>query len=151
MPMSYGVKRDRKGMMSWSTVERQLIKARNYWLVTSKANGHAHAAPVWGLWFDNSFWFSTDPSSRKGRDIWKNPYTILHLESGDEVVIVEGVSTRLTSQSQLVARFVKAYKKKYGFLLDTNNTSYGVYRVKPRIAFAWSEKSLPKSATRWAF
>jgi pyridoxamine 5'-phosphate oxidase-like protein len=151
MPRSYGVKRTRRGMVSWSEADRRLTKAHNYWLVTSQKNGRAHVAPVWGLWLDGSFWFSTDPSSRKGRDMARNPYTVLHLESGDDVVIVEGIAERLTADSRLLARFVETYKKKYDFLLDTSNSSYGVYRLKPRLAYAWFEKDFPKSATRWIF
>jgi general stress protein 26 len=151
MPRSYGVKRTQKGMVSWSRAEKRLTNAHNYWLITSQTNGRAHAAPVWGLWLEGSFWFSTDPNSRKGRDIARNPYAVLHLESGDDVVIVEGIAEQLTSKSRLLAGFVESYKKKYGFQLDTSIPSYGVYRVKTRLAYAWAEKDLPKSATRWTF
>lgn len=151
MPGSYGVKRTSEGMVSWSSANGRLTKAHNYWLVTSQPSGKAHAAPVWGLWLGGFFWFSTDPSSRKGRDIAKNRNVVLHLESGDDVVIVEGVADRLPSSEPFLSRLVDSYEKKYGFRLDTNSSSYGVYRVKPRAAYAWLEKNFPKSATRWIF
>jgi hypothetical protein len=105
---------------------------------------------VWGLWLADAFWFSTDPSSRKGRDLAANPEAVLHLESGDDVVMVEGVAERKSVGADL-SRFVGLYQKKYGFHIDAHNPSYGIYRIKPRIAYAWFEKNFANSATRWFF
>jgi general stress protein 26 len=151
MPKGYGLKQSSKGMVPWSAVEERLAKARNYWLVTSGQGGRPHATPVWGLWSDGFFWFSTDPASRKGRDIASNPETVVHLESGDDVAIIEGVAERLAPNNPILATFAESYEKKYRFRLDANNPSYGIYRVKPRAAYAWFEKNFPESATRWLF
>lgn len=151
MPESYGIKRTAKGMISWSRVTKQLAKARNYWIVTSRPGGRVHAAPVWGLWLDGAFYFSTDPTSRKGRDIATNSKIIVHLESGDDVVIIEGVAEDLPPDSSILSRFVNSYEKKYDFRLDIENSAYGVYRVRPNAAYAWLEKNFPDSATRWLF
>src|SRR5436309_3077693 len=90
-PNSYGVDREiQSDMLTWGEVERRLQIAHNYWIASSGADGHPHVAPVWGLWTDGAFYFSTDPASRKGRNITANPEVVVHLESGDDVVIVEG-------------------------------------------------------------
>jgi Pyridoxamine 5'-phosphate oxidase len=151
MADGYGIKRDSKGMISWSAVAKQLAKARNYWLVTSRRNGRPHVAPVWGLWLDGHLWFSTDPASRKGRDLAANPSCIVHLESGDDVVIIEGVAERRAPRSPSLSKVARRYEKKYGFRLSVGNPSHGVYEMRPTKAFAWFERNFPDSATRWLF
>lgn len=151
MPAGYGLDRSSvNGMISWPRVSEQLAKARNYWIITARPDGQVHAAPVWGLWLDGTFYFSTDPDSRKGRNLAANPNLVVHLESGDDVVILRGAVEQIINPSLLV-RYVDSYEKKYRFRPDANDTSAGVYKVKLRVAYAWSEKNFPKSATRWFF
>lgn len=87
MPASYGSLGEEG--VPWSWAEERLEQARNYWLCTTRADGRPHAAPVWALW--RLLWFSTDPSSQKVRNVAREPRAVVHLESGDDVVIVEGV------------------------------------------------------------
>ena len=128
---------------------KRLASARNYWVVTSRMGGGAHASPVWGLWLDGRFWFSTDPTSVKGRDIATNPRIAIHLESGDEAVIVGGTAERLAPDHPALSRFVELYEEKYGFHPDVSRPSFGIYRVEPRAVYAWFEKNFAESATRW--
>ncbi len=151
MPRSYGLKRGKKGMVSWSWASKSLASAHNYWVATSRRDGMVHAAPVWGLWLEGSFFFSTDPMSRKGRDLSGNPSIVVHSESGNDVVIIEGVAERVKSRSSLLAPLADLYEKKYRFRVDFSNPSYTVYAVRPRAAYAWSEKDFPQSATKWSF
>ena len=72
----------------------------------------------------------------------------MHLESGDDVVIVEGVAEPVTDPAA-VARFVEAYEAKYRFRPDPGNPAHGVYAVRPRRAFSWLEQDYPSTATRW--
>jgi hypothetical protein len=126
------------------------VAARNYWVVTSGQGGRPHAMPVWGLWLDDRFLFSTDPASRKGRNIAANPEVVVHLESGDEVLVVEGTAERV-KDAGLLERMVDLYERKYDIRIDTDNPSMGVYLVRPRVAFGWRERDFPSSATRWSF
>ena len=126
-----------------------LTRARNYWVATSR-RGRVHASPVWGLWLGDEFWFSTDPQSRKGRDMARNSNVVVHLESGDEVVIIEGRVKRVAPDS-IPRRLPGLYRMKYGFELDATNPSHGVYVASPHALYAWTEKDFPKSATRWSF
>ena len=73
--------------ISWEAVEEKLRKARNYWVSSTRPDGRPHAMPVWGLWLAGAFFFSTDPQSRKGRNLAVNPNVVVHLESGDDVTI----------------------------------------------------------------
>jgi len=87
----YGIADDGEGMLPFSWVEDQLAAAHNYWVCSTRADGRPHAMPVWGLWVDGAVWFSTDPASLKARNLAARPEVVVHLESGDDVVVVEGV------------------------------------------------------------
>lgn len=146
MPKGYGIKgpAEGRGLLAWSTVQSAMLSARNYWVVTASPDGQPHAVPVWGLWHDDMFFFSTDPVSRKGRNMAAGSPVVVHLESGDEAVIIEGHARRV-AQDEVLAELDRLYFGKYGFHLDAGVT-YAVELVK---AFAWSERDFPDSATRW--
>ncbi|MEW6281590.1 MAG: pyridoxamine 5'-phosphate oxidase family protein [Candidatus Eremiobacterota bacterium] len=91
MPSSYGID-DGPPPLEWVTVEKLLVEARNYRVVSVRPDGRPHATPVWGLWRKGCFWLSTDPDSRKGRNLLRSGEIVVHLESGDEVAIVEGTA-----------------------------------------------------------
>jgi len=146
-PPGYGIKTSTEGrLVDWPSVEEKLRDAHNYWLITASPDGMPHAAPLWGLWEEGSFFFGTDPSSRKAVNIARNRAVVVHLESGNDVVILEGSAHR-DSEEGLTARLDKVYRDKYGFPLQGNP----VYRVAIHTAFAWSESDFPESATRWRF
>src|SRR6266516_3335808 len=104
MPDGYGSEQSATGLVPWQTVVERVAAARNYWLATTLPNGRPHAAPVWGLWLDGAFYFSTDPSSRKGRNLAAGPELVVHLESGDDVAILEGTAEPVADRA-LLARF----------------------------------------------
>jgi len=146
MPPGYGIKpqSEGQGLLPWQFLSTRMEEAHNYWLVTASANGLPHAAPVWGLWHRDAFYFSTDPSSRKGRNIALGRQVVVHLESGDEVAIVEGHPERV-QENELLDELDALYFRKYAFHLKGTPT----YRVLPAKAFAWLEADFTGSATRW--
>lgn len=151
MPAGYGVKATaREGMLPWSYVSDRMADSRNYWIATTRPDGRPHVAPVWGVWLDETFQFATDPGSRKGRNLAGNRHVAVHLESGDEVVVVEGTVKEITDSTAL-GEFADAYEAKYQFRPDVSGERAGVYAVLPRVVLAWTEKDFPKSATRWDF
>ncbi len=147
----YGIeKKLTREMLTWAAVERALAKSRNYWIVSASTKGVPHAAPVWGLWFQGAVWFATDLKSRKGINIIANPAIVVHLESGDDVVILEGRAERITSAKALDT-FADAYKKKYAFRPDPKDPNSAFFRLRHTMALAWHESNFPKSATKWSF
>jgi Pyridoxamine 5'-phosphate oxidase len=146
MPASYGVPTDASGATRnpWSSAVDKLQHARNYWLCTTRGDGRPHAAPVWAVWFEDALWFSTDPTSLKARNLARDARASVHLENGDEVVIVDGEAERATWPSAVVDE----YESKYGYRIDTSNENYGLYILRPRSALTWDEL---KNAVRWAF
>jgi nitroimidazol reductase NimA-like FMN-containing flavoprotein (pyridoxamine 5'-phosphate oxidase superfamily) len=76
--------------LPWGWAEERLASSRNYWIATARAGGSPHAMPVWGVWIDDAVVFGTSARSRKGRNLTRDPRVVVHLESGDEVVVLEG-------------------------------------------------------------
>jgi len=149
-PSDYQVATGREGLLSWDWVDEQLQKARSYWLCTTRAGGRPHVAPVWGVWLEGKVCFGTDSRSLKGRNIARRPQAVIHLENGDEVVILEGAVESLEDPI-LRERFVPAYEAKYSFRPDPGQPGQGFYAFRPDVAFAWLEKDFTNSATRWRF
>jgi hypothetical protein len=147
MPAGYGIRDGVDGTVPWSWVEQQLTGARSYWICTTRDDGRPHAMPVWAVWVADALLFSTDPSSLKGRNLAARPDIVVHLDSGDDVVVLEGRVSPMAS-SRLPA-FVDAYDAKYGHRVDTDNVDYGLYELAPDRVLAWREADFPSSATRF--
>jgi general stress protein 26 len=149
-PGVYGIHEDDAGLLDWSWATERLEEARNYWVSTASLDGRPHAMPVWGVWLDDVFYFSSAPDSRKARNLAANPRIAVHLESGDEVVIVEGTSDRVTDAA-LLQRISDDYSGKYSFDVTFTVEGRGLVAVHPRVAYAWREQDFPGSATRFTF
>jgi hypothetical protein len=150
----YGIPESEEGMLPWSHVCERMEKARNYWIGTTSPKGQPHATPVWGVWLDQTLYFDGSPQTRRGRNLAANPKVAVHLESGDEVVILKGEAHQIQKPDRtLTTRLAEAYAAKYATLgyeptPDTWDNG-GLYVVRLRLAFAWT--SFPKDATRWLF
>jgi hypothetical protein len=147
MPGGYGIAAGDEGTLPWSWVEEQCTAARNYWVCTTRAAGRPHAMPVWGLWLEGRVVFSTDPSSTKARNFVARPEVVVHLESGDDVVVLEGRIEPM--DPSLLPAFLDAYDAKYSFRPDEAQTE-GVYQLRAERVLAWREKDFPTSATRFS-
>jgi PPOX class probable F420-dependent enzyme len=134
-------------MLPWSWAVERLEAARSYWVATVRENGSPHAAPLWGLWLADGLVFSTSPESRKGKNLRRDPRVAMHLESGDEVVILEGEVEAVAIDDSIA----DAYDAKYGFRPDPADPSSLWLRLRPTVAYAWLEREYPRSATRFAF
>jgi hypothetical protein len=150
MVAGYGIGSGDDGQLPWSWAEQRLTASRNYWVCTTRADGRPHAMPVWGLWLDGAVLFSTDPDSVKGRNLAARPDVVVHLESGDETVVVEGRGERIAG-TDLPESFVDDYDAKYGHRLDPSNPAFAFYRLRPARVLAWRESDFPTSATRFTF
>ena len=149
----YGIHEDRDGMLAWDFVDEQMAKSRNYWINTTQPDGRPHAAPVWGVWLNGNLYFGTSPNARKARNLDANPAMVVHLESGDDVVILEGTAVKLTNMSpELYEAFSSAYAAKYaGFKPNPPSETEPLYTLRIQTAMAWLERDFPRTATRWEF
>ena len=142
----YGIPESEQGLLSWSWADERLQASRNYWVATTKPDGAPHTMPVWGLWIEGALVFSTSPKSRKGRNLAHDSRVVMHVDSGDDVVILEGE----VEQIALDERIAGAYAAKYDYRPEQGSPDEGWYRLRPRIAYAWDEH-YPRTATRFAF
>jgi hypothetical protein len=135
-------------MLDWAWAAERLASSRNYWVVTAGVDGRPSAAPVWGVWLDGALRFGTSRASRKGRNLAEDARVVIHLESGDEVVILEG----LVDDTQIDTALADAYEEKYG-MRPGEDAAEGEawYELRPRMALAWTEREYPRSATRFDF
>ncbi len=116
------------------------------WLATTRPDGRPHVAPTWAIWHENVLYFDGSPETRRMRNLAQNPAISVHLESGDEVVIVEGVWDQAAELGPaLRARLQAASVAKYG----AGGGDEAVFVVRPRTVLAWHR--LPEDATRWRF
>ena len=141
------------GLLSWRHVSERLAAAKNVWVATSSAAGRPHAMPVWGVWTGSEFQFSTSPVSRKARNLYENPHAAIHLESANQVVVIEG-DVRELSESRALGAFLALYNPKYGWDFTPEQVSSGVFAVRPVKAFAWLDgegDGFSGAATRWEF
>jgi len=145
----YGVPTDTKGLLPWKWAEQRLVKAHNYWLITTRPDGAPHAMPIWGVWVDSLFVFSTGRDSRKAKNMAANPKCVVCSELAKEAVIVEGVATEVTDSSQ-IKEFGRPYQRKYKpWKLDPSMGP--IFAVRPETVFGMYEKKFTDAATKWVF
>jgi hypothetical protein len=145
----YGIvgAKEGNGLLPWVWVARKMNSCRTFWLATIHASqGRPHTMPVWGVWLDNAFFFSTGRKSRKGQNLAVNPACTIANDDGEEAVVIEGVATEV-KDAAVFGRIAAAYKKKYK--MDPRGMGEPIFRVRPKRVFGFVEKTFPQSATRW--
>ena len=149
MPGIYGMGKAKKGTMKWADVEKQLTASRNYWICSTRADGRPHAMPVWGFYIDGVVFFGTGRETLKAKNMARNPNIVVHLESGDQAVILEcTVAETPLTDPEFRKRINAISRKKYKMpLMEIPESVF--YRAQPKIVLAWREKDFPVSATRW--
>ncbi len=137
--------------LPWSRVSELLVASRNYWIVTTRPEGRPHSTPVWGVWLEEAFYFETSRQSRKARNLTANPELVVHIESDEVAVIIEGTAEEI-ADSSLLARFAAAYNPKYDWRIEEylSKPASVVYGLRPRVAFSFTE-DIAETATRWRF
>ncbi|MFK5584978.1 MULTISPECIES: pyridoxamine 5'-phosphate oxidase family protein [unclassified Serinicoccus] len=156
LPEGYGLPATSEGLLGWEQVETRLREAQHYWLASVRPDGRPHSVPRWGVWLEGRFWYDGAPSTRHTRNVEANPAVTLTLESGTEVVIVEGDSraTRAAAEG-LGARLSQAFTKYADAGYAPGPDSWagedggGLRVITPHRALAWFD--FPTDCTRFTF
>ena len=141
-----------RGLLPWSWAVERLSKSRNYWIATTWPNGRPHCVPVWGVWLDEGFYFSSGERSRKARNLAPNPRVVVCPENGDEAISLEGVAETV-ADAETIAKFIAAYNSKYNWDLTPETVRTLGFAVRPRKVLAFNDApgEFQTTATRWEF
>lgn len=119
-----------KPALDWAWVDSQLEAAGTYWVVARTA-GHPHPRPVWGLWHRQRLLLSIGTPVTV-RALSSDPVITVHLESGTEVVVLEGLAEGSAADPEVIAE----YDRKYDWTYDI--AAYGPLTVViPSAILAW--------------
>jgi hypothetical protein len=145
----YGIAQTGEGLLPWSWAEQRLARSRNYWVAVTRAAGGPHLTPVWGVWHENAFWFSTG-GAVKVRALEADARCVVSTENAEEAVIVEGEAARGAERSML-RTVIHLYNQKYAWDFDAEKEE--LYALRPRVVFGFIEHAdqFGKTATRWKF
>jgi hypothetical protein len=145
----YELSAKKAGLLPWKWAADRLHKSRQYWIATTRPDGTPHLMVIWGVWLEDSFWFSTGASSRKARNLAENPKCVIGTDDAAEAVILEGSVEKIDVQHDALERFVAAYEKKYAW--NVREMAQPVYRFRARVGFGLFEERFEQTATRWSF
>ncbi len=128
----------------WEYVEQRLRESVNYWLCSVRPDGRPHVIPRWGVYLDGKFYYDGSPETRHARNLEANPNVSLHLESGNDVVIMDGTSQPAGKPApEFAVRLAEAYRAKYaseGYSPEpTQWDEGGLYVFTPRQCLAWTK------------
>jgi len=144
----YGVPQSSEGTLPWDWAVERFSGSHNYWLTTVRPDGAPHVMPVWGVWLDGAWYFSTSATSRKSRNLERNSRCVVCNENCEEAVILEGTARRLNDVDIPKQAFAD-YQAKYEWELDPKRGP--VWRVTPQAVFAMPEQQFPQAVTKWIF
>ena len=135
--------------LEWPWVLAELAAAGTYWVV-ARSPRHPHPRPVWGVWFGEALHVSIG-SPVLARQLATDPAVTVHLDSGTDVVVVEGAVSAPSDDAPLIA----AYDAKYDWHYDVGE--YGpLTTIRPAVVLAWRSAGWAgrdgfRGAGRWRF
>ncbi len=154
-PAEYGERGgEADALLPWSYVEERLVASPNYWLSTVSTAGKPHARPVDGAWVNGALCFGGSPETRWVKHLMRNPALSVHLPSGDDVVILEGVAEQIEDPAHpLVEPLAAANIAKYPqyYVDGTPPPPLPFWCLRPTVVYAWTLEDFPNRATRWTF
>ena len=134
------------------------------WLATIDRDGSPHVTGIGALWFDGAFWFETGQTSRKGRNLARDPRCTLSLATRDFDLVVEGEAHQVTDPTTVADAAARWAEGGWPAGVDDSGSAltaefsapsagpppWHVYRLVPRSATALLTVD-PGGATRWDF
>jgi Pyridoxamine 5'-phosphate oxidase len=140
--------------LSWREVAVKLATSRSYWLVTTNADGSPHSAPVWGVMVDDRLYIHCERKTVKARNLARDGRAVVHLESGEDVVIIRGylddVGLPEAARAVMNALSVKYDHPGDAHRLPSSDDSFDVlYLLRPVKALLWNLSDYEDTQQRW--
>ena len=134
------------------------------WLATINADGSPHVTGVGALWVDGAFWFETGKTTRKGRNLARDPRCTLSLATKEFDLVVDGDAELVTDPEAVAAMAARWADGGWPARVDDSGVAltaefsapsagpppWFVYRIVVRQATALQTEE-PGGATRWRF
>lgn len=136
-------------LLPWSWARERLERSHNYWVATTTPEGHPHLTAVWGVWLDDRFVFSMSPTSRKARNLRREPHCAVSTEEAGEAVIVEGIAS--IADNATVAAMLPRYNAKYDWDMDASQGPFWIVTPTRALGFIEAGGEFTQTATRWTF
>jgi nitroimidazol reductase NimA-like FMN-containing flavoprotein (pyridoxamine 5'-phosphate oxidase superfamily) len=111
------------------------------------------------VWVRDTFYFHVAPTSQTGRNLARNPAVVVHLPSGDDVVIIKGTVERVRNDilgPVLAAEVATASRKQYPEAFLCAETWHyqphegESFAVRPSIVYAWTNLAIDPTRWDWA-
>ena len=133
------------------------------WLATIDADGRPHVTGIGAMWVDGSFWFETGATTRKGRNLARDPRCTLSVATAGFDLVVEG-EAHLVTDPERVAQLAAAWADDWPVQVDETGIAltaaysapsagpppWSVYGIEAKAATALATVE-PGGATRWRF
>jgi hypothetical protein len=133
------------------------------WLATIDADGRPHVTGIGATWHDGTFWFETGKTTRKGRNLARDPRCTLTLALREFDLVVDGAA-HLVTDPATVAELARLWAEDWPCEVDEGGTAltapfsapsagpppWHVYRINASGATALQTVE-PGGATRWTF
>jgi len=84
------------------------------------------------------------------RNLARDRRALVHLESGSELVVLEGTVERASPEA-VPGSAIDAYEAKYGWRMDPADEGMPFHAFRPDVARSWSAADVRGSAVRWTF
>jgi hypothetical protein len=163
-------------LLDWAKIESRLEEGvsqapetggphrHTCWLATINRDGGPHVTGVGAIWVDGAFWFETGESSRKGRNLARDPRCTLSVATHDFDLVVEGEARKITDPPIVAAMAARWAAAGWPCRVDDTGTAltaefsapsagpppWFVYRLTAHTATALATVD-PGGATRWDF
>lgn len=139
--------------LTWDWVAAKLTESKNYWLCSVRPDGRPHVVPRWCVYVDGKIYYDGSPETRHARNLESNPNVSLHLESGSEAIILEGIAEPAGKPSADLGKNLSQAYKKYkvmGYVPKPDAWDKGgLFVFTPRQCIAWS--NFTQDPTKFVF
>jgi hypothetical protein len=139
--------------ITWGEVAARLAAARSYWLTTVDASGAPHAVPVWGAMVAEQLHLYASRTSAKAHHLSRDPRVVIHLESTEDVTIVDGRLEDLGGPADhpgVMAALDAKYPEELDYLPSHDAYYDALYRLVPARARTWTLADFDGSQRRWS-
>ena len=133
-----------KSYLAWPQVQEQFVAALHYWVCTVTPDQFPHVVPKWGVWVNDHFYFDGSPQTRHARNLKSNRAVAVHLESGEQPVILNGFCQALERPASELGKLIaEMYTRKYAELgyspLPDQWDNGGLFEVTPQTVLSWTK------------